>query len=92
MMDLNLALWLFGGCAVAIGGAFGFAWAAHRGVHKCKEDFYQYRLHAAEYFASFAHTSALETRTVSALTEIKETLKEQSKKMDRLIERKPDAS
>lgn len=86
-MDGAVAMWLFGGCAVGICGAFGFAWRAHNGVAKCKEELYQYRLHAAEYFASFTHTSALETRTVTALNEIKESLKGQNIKLDRLMER-----
>lgn len=83
----HLHLWLFGGCAAAIAGSFGFAWAAHRGLAKCREELYQYRLHAAEYFASFAHTSALERRTVSALDEIKSSMKDQGAKIDRLLER-----
>jgi hypothetical protein len=86
-MDATVQIWLFGGCAAGIASAFAFAWAGHHGVAKCREEFYQYRLHAAEYFASFSHTSALETRTVSALNEIKQSLKEQSIKLDRLVER-----
>lgn len=87
-MDLTLALWLFGGCGVAIAGCFAFAWSAHRGVVKCKEELYAYKLHAAEYFASYAHTSALERRTVSALDEIKDGLKDQGRKIDNLLQRK----
>jgi hypothetical protein len=86
-MSLDIAIWLYGACAAGIVGAFAFAWRAHVAAGKCTEELYQYRLHAAEYFASFTHTAALETRTVTALNEIKESLKGQSQKLDRLVER-----
>lgn len=86
-MDMTTALWFFGGCAAAISGCFGFCWAAHGRISKCKEELYAYKVHAAEYFASFAHTSALERRTVAALDEIKGSLKDQNAKLDRLVER-----
>lgn len=80
-------LWLFGGCFALTCSAFAFTWLAHRGVGQCRDELYRYKLHAAEYFASYLHTSALENRTVNALAEIKETLRLQSSKLDRLVER-----
>jgi hypothetical protein len=82
-----LHFWLFGGCAAGITSAFAFGWRAHISVGECKDELTRYKLHVAENFASFIHTTALEHRTVTALNEIKEALKGQNTKIDRLIER-----
>jgi hypothetical protein len=87
-VDVNVILWLFGGCATAIVASFGFCWTAHGRISNYREELYAYKLHAAEYFASFSHTSALERRTAEALDEIKRGLKDQGLKLDRLVERK----
>lgn len=88
MMDQTVAIWLFGGFAVAIAGAWGFAWRAHAATAQYRDELYTYKLHVAEYYTSLLHTTALESRTVTALNEIKESLKSQNIKIDRLIERR----
>lgn len=88
-MDAGTTQWLFAGCFAAIATSFGFAWRCYSvgaaRLTKASDEFYSYKLHVAEHFASIAYAGAIEHRTVSALNEIKETLRRQDEKLDRLM-------
>lgn len=89
-MPMDLALWLFAGAYGAILGVLGFCWHCHstRGseIVKLREDFYLYKVHVAEHFATVTLTTAVERRMVDSLEEIKTSLREQNGKIDRLVE------
>lgn len=91
-MDAATAFWLFGGCAAGIAAAFAFAWRCYSlgtaRLTKVNDEFYAYKLHVAEHFATVAYAGAIERRTIDALEEIKQTLRRQDDKLDRLIVRR----
>lgn len=51
-------------------------------------DLYRHKIHAAEFFANLSHVGLVERRTADALNDIKDSLKAQGEKLDRLIERR----
>lgn len=84
-MAIELAIWLFGACGCGIGGAFAFAWAAHRKAERIKDELYTYKLHVDEFFASNLYLAAVEKRTVLALDEIKNGMLRQDEKLDKIL-------
>ncbi len=88
-MDANTTLWLFGGCISGIVTSFGFAWRCHslasNKLSKMSDDFYAYKIHVAEHFASVTYATAIEGRTVNALDEIKASLLRHDEKLDKLM-------
>ena len=90
MMEASTAQWLFGICFTCIAASFGFAWRCYSvsaaRMTQTKDEFNAYKLHVAENFASVAYAGSIERRTVDALAEIKQSLRRQDEKLDRLME------
>lgn len=89
-MSLELALWLFGAAFAATSGVLGFAWHCHttRGneMAKLREEFFVYKVHVAEHFSTVTSSVQMEKRMVDSLEEVKNAIKDQGAKIDRLIE------
>lgn len=91
-MSLVLQMWLFGGLGAGLLAVLAFSWHNHRDWARShaalKEELFQHQLHVAEHFATVAASVLMEKRMVDALDDIKETLRRQDDKLDRLFREK----
>ena len=82
-----LEIAMFGLQGTIILSAYGFCWLAHNRITNLKDELNAYKVEVAQTYSSNGYTAQVESRLTAVLVEIKAELKDQSAKIDRLVER-----